>query len=235
MKLSIAGAAVALFSAGANAQLPAIGTGITCVSPDDCAPGEMCANSNSNVCAKIGCQTHYDILLAQNPGMGDLECEDYAGEFPGLIYACSVGTIISGGSFNVNVNPKDGTAVTQPFQRECKAFIPASNGDIFYCYDNDGASYEGYLKSVGDASFSCDGDAPIHGFPQFNLIGGVSLSALRVETFSETNAESAFYIGTRSGSSSLVTDEDLIDQNTGKSLKASLMTFATVSSVVFFL
>ena len=234
MKLSIAGAAVALFSAGANAQLPAIGTGITCVSPDDCAPGEMCANSNSNVCAKIGCQTHYDILLAQNPGMGDLECEDYAGEFPGLIYACSVGEVISGGSFGVDVNPKDGTAVTQPFQRECKAFIPASN-DEFYCNDNDGASYEDYLKSVGDALLSCDGDAPIHGFPQFNLIGGVSLGALRVETFSETNAESAFYIGTRSGSSSLVTDEDLIDQNTGKSLKASLMTFATVSSVVFFL
>ena len=61
MKVCSAGATVTIFSSCANTQLPATGTYITCLSPDDCALEEVCANNN--VCTKIGCQTYYEFFL----------------------------------------------------------------------------------------------------------------------------------------------------------------------------
>jgi hypothetical protein len=162
----------------------------SCNYTEDCAQTDFCADG-TNLCTAWGCESIYAIIKENFEAVGGLECADYRGATEGQVYACSVGTGISNGGIGLNILPESGSVV-QPFKRECRAAIIGEAQESFYCLDNKDANYDDYLTSAAAAGLDC-GDSPIHATIQFNLLEGLSLSAVRVEEFDESIAGSGLF------------------------------------------
>lgn len=173
----------------------------SCANADDCAETDFCAVGN--ICTAYGCEELYDIIKDQIDGIEALECMDYSGQGEAQVYACSVGTGISGGNLALVIEPKE-TSIIQPFARECMAMIPGDAGESFYCLDNKDTSFDDYLSAAAAAGLDCGGDAPIHATVRINLLSGLSIGAVRKEEFDEAIARSGYFadIGVYSSSDS---------------------------------
>jgi hypothetical protein len=128
-----------------------------------------------------------------NEGYGDLECNDYEGDFPGVVYTCSATTTLTNGVVSLKVEPQEESR-RRPFQRECRATAP--DDLTFFCLDNVGANFNAFEVESARTLLDCgdDDDDEVYVYPQYNLLQGVDAESQTSRNFDSFKAENSFFV-----------------------------------------
>jgi hypothetical protein len=127
-----------------------------------------------------------------NEGYGDLECNDYEGDFPGVVYACSATTTLNNGVVSLKVEPQEESR-RRPFQRECRATAP--DDLTFFCLDNVGANFNEFEVQSARTLLDCDDDDDeVYAYPQYNLLQGIDAESQTSGNFDSFLAENSFFV-----------------------------------------
>lgn len=135
---------------------------------------------------------HFKLARFNEGQFGDLECTDYTGDFPGVVYTCSATTALENGVVTLKVEPEE-ESMLRPFQRECRSSAP--NNLTFYCLDNVGANFNTYQVETAGTLLTCDNnDDEVYAYPQYNLLQGINAESPTSANFDAFFADNAFFV-----------------------------------------
>jgi hypothetical protein len=138
------------------------------------------------------CQGIHAKIQRFNEGYGDLECNDYQGDFPGVVYTCSATTTLTDGAVGLKVEPQEESR-RRPFQRECHAAAP--DDLTFFCLDNVGANFGAFEVDSSRTFLSCENDDDeVYAYPQYNLLQGIDAESKTSANFDSFLAENSFFV-----------------------------------------